>query len=455
MPMKESALQLEPSSGQMRSRAPGPQSQGPGAFRPSFAGSILSLQRSIGNQSFGRMLQASGIQAKLRISQPGDPYEQEADRVADQVMRMPAPSASALSLGDPIASSTSSTCERESGVPPRFLHGLGAGRRLDRSVREFVEPRFGYDFSQVRIHTDTPSVDSARQVNALAFTVGRDIAFAQGQFNPHTRAGLHLLSHELAHVAQQGASGSIRQAPPSVAGNGLTLDERADASVLAAHRVPGRMTLGLSKVPSGQIQRKLIATGDSAGFAALANSIIAVQQKVVVSAAGLLSVQSTNVQGPPTPEAQVLVDTLQRVINDSGTTSIEFIHGATSTRESDRRVFGGSFPQSKVDIDDEAVLGTQESLGLGQGATAGAVLAHEIEEQFRKQQLAQGFDEAHAGALAVEEKAVGAARAVSERAISGGKEVTYTYTYPSGRVVELKFDIINGNRTNIRRVVRP
>jgi len=106
-------------------------------------------------------------------------------------------------------------------------------------------------------------------------------------------------------------------------------------------------------------------------------------------------------------------------------------------------------------LDDEAVLGTQESLGLGQGATAGAVLAHEIEEQFRKQQHGQGFDEAHAAALAVEAQAVGAARTVTQRSIPGGREYTYTYNYPDGRVVELKFDVINGNRTNIRRTVRP
>jgi hypothetical protein len=105
-------------------------------------------------------------------------------------------------------------------------------------------------------------------------------------------------------------------------------------------------------------------------------------------------------------------------------------------------------------LDDLAVRGTQESIGLGQGATAGAIMAHEIEEQFRKQQRGQDFDEAHAGALEVEAEAVGAARDVTQRDIPGGSEVTYTYRYPDGRVVVLKFDVIDGNRTNIRRTIR-
>jgi hypothetical protein len=81
------------------------------------------------------------------------------------------------------------------------------GRPLPESVRSFFEPRFGHDFGPVRIHTDARAGESAQSVNALAYTAGRDVVFAQGHFAPHTSAGQRLLAHELAHVIQQGGAG--------------------------------------------------------------------------------------------------------------------------------------------------------------------------------------------------------------------------------------------------------
>ena len=66
-----------------------------------------------------------------------------------------------------------------------------------------MEPRFGHDFSQVRVHTDEQAVESAQAVNALAYTVGRDVVFGMGQYAPETRDTRRLLAHELAHVIQQ------------------------------------------------------------------------------------------------------------------------------------------------------------------------------------------------------------------------------------------------------------
>jgi hypothetical protein len=74
---------------------------------------------------------------------------------------------------------------------------------LDSEARAFLEPRFGYDFGQVRVHTDENAAESARSVNAHAYTVGNHIVFGQGQYAPHTSAGQHLLAHELTHVLQQ------------------------------------------------------------------------------------------------------------------------------------------------------------------------------------------------------------------------------------------------------------
>src|SRR6266566_8361148 len=77
------------------------------------------------------------------------------------------------------------------------------GRPLDAGTRAFMEPRFGHDFSNVRVHTDARAAESARAVNALAYTVGRDVVFGRGQYMPGTSEGKRLMAHELTHVVQQ------------------------------------------------------------------------------------------------------------------------------------------------------------------------------------------------------------------------------------------------------------
>lgn len=87
------------------------------------------------------------------------------------------------------------------------IHTLaGRGSALPESVRAFMGPRFGADFSGVRVHTDAQAHELARNVNALAFTVGRDLVFAAGHYAPETERGRHLIAHELVHVVQQGAT---------------------------------------------------------------------------------------------------------------------------------------------------------------------------------------------------------------------------------------------------------
>ena len=226
----------------------------------------------------------------------------------------------------------------------------------------------------------------------------------------------------------------------------------------AGNRAVGRLLRARGSVGGRRLQRKLTATGDAAGFAALANRVIGVQHEVVVDSAGDVSLRQTDIQGPPTPEAAELVRVLQLVIGDTNTVSIEFIHGLTSTRASDARVLGGSFPQSKVDLDDEAARGTQGEVGVGMGVTAGALLVHEILEQYRKQVFSEDFATAHAAALAAEGTAIGAPRgaSTSRQLNATTKEVTTTYTYPNGRVVEVIWDVTANNISNVRRrVVSP
>jgi peptidoglycan hydrolase-like protein with peptidoglycan-binding domain len=89
-------------------------------------------------------------------------------------------------------------------VPPIVQEVLSSsGQPLDTDTRAFMESRFGHDFSQVRVHTDERAVESAQAVNALAYTVGRDVAFGEGQYAPRTNEGQRVLAHELTHVVQQ------------------------------------------------------------------------------------------------------------------------------------------------------------------------------------------------------------------------------------------------------------
>lgn len=228
---------------------------------------ILHLQRTIGNQAVQRLLQThtekpdvglaaaasprfghdfsripihppptGGIQAKLAISEPGDEYEQEADHISEQIMRMPEPQLQrtcACGGECPKCQTEHSAQEHERlqtkhigssnfgqpAVPPigarRFgsagetpapiVKSLDGGNSLSAPLRAFFEPRLGRDLGDVRIHTDGNAAAAAQAVDALAFTIRRDVVFGAGEYRPDTYSGRRLLAHELVHVAQQRA----------------------------------------------------------------------------------------------------------------------------------------------------------------------------------------------------------------------------------------------------------
>jgi hypothetical protein len=150
------------------------------------------------------------IQAKLKVGAVNDPLEHEADRVADQVMRMPTSDVSAAAA-PPQVSRKCAACEEEEQSPT--VHAAvvnellqSSGKPLDSSTRAFFDPRFGRDFSQVRVHVDERAARSAQSIGALAYTVGPHIAFAAGRFAPGSDRGRRLLAHELVHTVQQGHS---------------------------------------------------------------------------------------------------------------------------------------------------------------------------------------------------------------------------------------------------------
>ena len=107
--------------------------------------------------------------------------------------------------------------ERMDAAPASVDRALASpGRPLQPALQQDMQQRFGYDFSRVRVHSDKPAEQSARDVNAHAYTVGSDIVFGAGQFSPETRAGRRMIAHELAHVVQQssGASGLVQRFEP-------------------------------------------------------------------------------------------------------------------------------------------------------------------------------------------------------------------------------------------------
>ena len=160
------------------------------------------------------------LQAKRTVSQPGDDSERQADNIAEQVMRMPEPAPAppcACGGGCPRCQASpplrSEALQAKRVVPaatpsPALPASVGdalgsAGQPLDGSTRSFMEPRFGRDFSQVRVHTDATARQSAADIDARAYTVGGHVVFGAGQFAPHTQDGRQLIAHELAHVQQQ------------------------------------------------------------------------------------------------------------------------------------------------------------------------------------------------------------------------------------------------------------
>ena len=169
------------------------------------------------------------LQTKLAIGASNDPLEQEADRVADQVLA--APANPAVSDSPPRIQRASHAADAAAQDAPASVDRVlaSSGKPLDAPLRHDMEQRFGHDFSRVRVHADNAAALSTREVNARAYTVGQDIAFGAGQFAPATREGRRLLAHELTHVAQQGAGTLRREVELDVFDSGEFSDEELNA----------------------------------------------------------------------------------------------------------------------------------------------------------------------------------------------------------------------------------
>jgi outer membrane protein OmpA-like peptidoglycan-associated protein len=163
--------------------------------------------------------------SQVRVSHPADPGEQHADHIVEQVMAPTVPA--------PSPTWASETAGRHQATPSATRQ-LGPGRELDADSRGFFEPRFGRDLGHVRVHADEPDGLLARSFSARAFTTGRDIVFAPGQYAPGTESGRRLIAHELAHVVAPTPAGVVaRQADGGVDAGTATVDAgvRQDAGI--------------------------------------------------------------------------------------------------------------------------------------------------------------------------------------------------------------------------------
>gem|GEM_PF-2969816 len=228
---------------------------------------VIRLQRAVGNQAVSHLLRRPGtgaaVQPKLTVGPAHDRYEQEADRVAAQVMSAPSISAPVAQRAEedeevqmmPLAGQISSLAQRaeedeevqmmplgevfsslaqraeedeevqtkplvqrsgsgfEAGAAfeSRLGAARGGGSALPDTTRSFMEERFGADFSGVRVHTDGQAHDLNHSIQAKAFTTGQDVFFRQGAYNPDSTDGKSLLAHELTHVVQQSGRGIRRK----------------------------------------------------------------------------------------------------------------------------------------------------------------------------------------------------------------------------------------------------
>lgn len=191
----------------------------------------------------------------------------------------------------------------------------------------------------------------------------------------------------------------------------------------------------------------------------MVNNIITVQEEVRIAANGTVTIRPTTVQGPPTRDQTELLRALRMAIDDNATTTIEFVHGATSARPSDRNVIVGSYDLGRVDLDDVGQFGMATSHSR-MGDNAAVQLVHEITEQYRKQVHGEAFGVAHQAGYAAQERLLGATL-VNETPMTriGGTlgEVTTTYRYPDGREVDViaRIDFATGQIVSVNRVVRP
>jgi hypothetical protein len=195
------------------------------------------------------------IQTKLSVSKPADPLEKQADRTADQVMRMPEQtqrSATTPAVQPPTVQGAAQERVQRFGegtpsvaddAKAEIQHATTGGQALSSDVRSFMQPRLGADLSDVRVHADESAASLSNHLSARAFTYRNHVFFGRDQYQPGSTEGRHLLAHELTHTIQQGATLQLKAEP--------TTPERQRTPEVQRAEVPPQVTSG----PTPTVQR--------------------------------------------------------------------------------------------------------------------------------------------------------------------------------------------------------
>jgi outer membrane protein OmpA-like peptidoglycan-associated protein len=273
------------------------------------------------------------------------------------------------------------------------------GKPLDAATRAYMEPRFGHDFSRVRIHTDAQAAESATAINAQAYTVGRDVVFGAGQFSPNTPDGQKLLAHELTHVVQQGSTTFQAGNPLRVGKPDDPLEQQAETNAGVRTANPMR-----SAVSGPLIQRRLLARGTKKDIDAFIG--------LLEPASGLtlkhdpktkeISVTASVLK----PQSAVLAGRLVTIISDPKQDAEVHLG-----RKQEGIQFG-AFPASAEKIVQEIRIDQLLALEKGVPGAGVATLAHELVENYEAHALTDynwgvAFGTAHKEAGAVEDLIAG------------------------------------------------
>lgn len=229
------------------------------------ASPMQGLRQRLGNQGTQALVVARASVPSVQcmsVSSPSDPAEAEARTVASQVMSMAAP--------DPVTRGGAGVMRDAAGPPAPAPAGISTagGMPLPAPVRNFMEPRFGADFGNVRIHTGEAAAAQSAKLNANAFAVGQNVFFGRGQYQPDTASGKELIAHELTHTIQQGAAPQVRrseavavteQVSPQVQRDFLGIPNPREYFARKAAAIPGftmlTVVIGYNPITNARVER--------------------------------------------------------------------------------------------------------------------------------------------------------------------------------------------------------
>ncbi|MCI3939202.1 DUF4157 domain-containing protein [Chryseobacterium aahli] len=241
---------------------------------------ILQKEQKISSKKNNTPFFKPIIQKKLSVGSANDSYEVEADRVADKVMKMSEPSPQVVTHTGSLVQRKCAACEQDeklqmkplsesitpliqrsslenagesnapSHIESKINSSRGNGNIMDDGTKNFMENRFGTDFSNVKIHTGNEAVQMSRELNAQAFAVGNDIYFNEGKYNPTSDSGKHLLAHELTHTLQQ------RNLIMQKDDDKNTLDPETEMGKKIITSAPDGLKIGIYDHNEGEMKRK-------------------------------------------------------------------------------------------------------------------------------------------------------------------------------------------------------